>query len=208
MLWLSGWARELTNPRTGEPFRSEDDVFEYYVVASGSEAREFNNYKKVEQGAMLYLNKTETGAYEAWQPGAYTVTVSFNKNKKFRESYYRNNYDGVVHFTVKEKSKPDKKKNPITVTGKKATVRYSKLKKKNQTVKRSKVLTVRYSKGTVTYKKTSGSKKITINKKTGNVTVKKGLKKGTYTIKVKVSDTGNDKYKAGSTTAVFRIKVK
>lgn len=32
MLWLSGWAEEITNPRTGDPFSSEDDIFEYYNV--------------------------------------------------------------------------------------------------------------------------------------------------------------------------------
>ena len=32
MLWLSGWADEITNPRTGKLFKSEDDIFEYYNV--------------------------------------------------------------------------------------------------------------------------------------------------------------------------------
>ncbi len=32
MLWLSGWAADITNPRTGQPFSSEDDIFAYYNV--------------------------------------------------------------------------------------------------------------------------------------------------------------------------------
>ena len=29
MLWMSGWAEGLTDPRTGSAFRSEDAIFEY-----------------------------------------------------------------------------------------------------------------------------------------------------------------------------------
>ncbi len=97
---------------------------------------------------------------------------------------------------------------PMSATGKKATVKYKKLKKKSQTVKVSKVLTVKDSVGTRTYKKLSGSKKIKINKKTGKVTVKKGLKKGTYKVKVQVKASGNAKYEKMVATTTFKIKVK
>ena len=33
MLWISGWAEGLTNPITRQPFKSEDDIFEYYNVS-------------------------------------------------------------------------------------------------------------------------------------------------------------------------------
>ena len=76
------------------------------TVASGSTSQEFNIYSKTETGAMLYLNKSGSG-YEKWQPGAYTVTVSFNKDRKILESYYRNNFDRTLHFTVTEKAAPE-----------------------------------------------------------------------------------------------------
>ena len=55
------------------------------TVASGSTSQEFNIYSKTETGAMLYLNKSGSG-YEKWQHGAYTVTVSFNKDRKILEA--------------------------------------------------------------------------------------------------------------------------
>ena len=60
--------------------------------------------------------------------------------------------------------------------------------------------------GTRTYTKASGNSKITVNKSTGKVTVKKGLKKGTYTVKVKVKAAGNEYYKASTKTVTFTIK--
>ena len=86
------------------------------IVASGSERQAFNNYKRLEFGAMLFLNKTGSGLAK-WDPGAYTATVSFNKDRKFRESYYRNNHDGVVHFTVTEKTEPEAPDDPGTKPG-------------------------------------------------------------------------------------------
>ena len=50
--------------------------------------------------------------------------------------------------------------------------------------------------------------KITIAKKTGKVTIKKGLKKGTYTVKVKVKAAKTRNYNALTKTVTFKIKVK
>ena len=99
--------------------------------------------------------------------------------------------------------------NPLTVKGKTAKVKYSKLRKKTRTVSVSKILTTTKGTGSLRYVKLSGKKKITINKTTGKVTVKKKLKKGTYKIKVKVMSTGNASYKeSGWKTVTFKIKVK
>ena len=55
----------------------------------------------------------------------------------------------------------------------------------------------------------SFKKKFNINAKTGKITVKKKLKKGTYTVKVKVKAAGNANYKASAWKAVtFKVKVK
>ena len=195
------------------------------TVASGSTSQEFNIYRKAEAGAMLYLNKTNSG-YEKWQPGAYTATVSFNKDGKFPESYYKNNLDKTVHFTVTEKAEPENVKkaaNGLKAKGKTLSLRVNKLRKKAITIKRSKAISIRNAKGTVTYKKVQVSrknknkkyikkakyaKKITVNKKTGKITVKKGLKKGTYKLRVKVTAAGNKKYKAATKTVSVIIKIR
>ncbi len=101
-----------------------------------------------------------------------------------------------------------KAKNPMTVKGKTATVKYSIVKRKAQSLKITKALTIRNAKGTVTFTKISGNKKIVINRKTGKITIKKGLKKNSYKVKVKVKAAGNKKYKPITKTVVFKIKIK
>ena len=96
----------------------------------------------------------------------------------------------------------------MTVKAKTAKVSYKSLSKKAQTLKVGKVLTVSKKQGTVTYAKSSGNKNITINKTTGKVTVKKGLKKGTYSIKVKVTAAGNANYKKLTKTVTLKVQVK
>ncbi|MCR5208065.1 MAG: leucine-rich repeat domain-containing protein [Eubacterium sp.] len=101
-----------------------------------------------------------------------------------------------------------KKANALFVKPKSPTVKYAKLRKKNQTIARKNAISVTKAKGTVSYAKKSGNKNITINKKTGKITIKKGLKKGTYTLKVKVKAAGNAEYKAAVKTVTVKIKVK
>ena len=136
----------------------------------------------------------------------YTVSYTDNVNVGTGTAVIvgKGRYGGVVNapFTIA------KAKNPMTVKGKTAKVKYKKVRKKNQALSRSKVLTVSKAQGTVTYAKSSGNKKITINKKTGKVTVKKKLKKGTYKIKVKVTAAGNSNYQTLTKTVTFKVKVK
>ena len=101
-------------------------------------------------------------------------------------------------------------KSSLSVKGKTATVKYSKVKKKNQTLAVSKVLTfVDKGQGKLTYAKVSGNSKILINKTTGAITVKKKLKKKTYTVKVKVMASGDNSCNpSGWKTVTFKIKVK
>ncbi|MBQ3322976.1 MAG: hypothetical protein IJH05_09055 [Firmicutes bacterium] len=103
-----------------------------------------------------------------------------------------------------------KKANTLTLKAKKTTtvkIKYKKLKKKAQSFAISKVLTVSRAQGNVTYKKLSGNKKITVSSK-GKVTVGKKLKKGTYTVKVNVTASGNASFNKMTKTAVFKVKVK
>ena len=62
--------------------------------------------------------------------------------------------------------------------------------------------------GTLTFSKVSGKKQFSVNKKTGMITVKKGLKKKTYTVKVKVAAAGRTVFAATTRTVTLKIKVK
>ena len=99
--------------------------------------------------------------------------------------------------------------NPLKVSGKTVTVKYSDLKTKNKTFIVSKVINfTNKGKGTLIYTKSSGNSKITIAKKTGKVTIKKGLKKGTYKVKIKVKAAGTGLYNAVTKTVTVTFKVK
>ena len=102
--------------------------------------------------------------------------------------------------------------NPLSVSGKTAKVKYSKLKKKKQTLKASQVINgVGTGRGPMTFTKVSVHKNISINKSNGKVTIKKkGLKKGkTYSVTVTVFDQGHGGYyPSEEKTVTFRIKVK
>ena len=80
------------------------------------------------------------------------------------------------------------------------------VKKKTQSIKLSKVLKVTYGKGTVTYAKAAGNTKIYIKSK--KLFVKKKLKKGTYTIQIKVKAAGNSIYAPVEKTVKVKVKVK
>jgi methionine-rich copper-binding protein CopC len=105
--------------------------------------------------------------------------------------------------------------NTLSVAGKTASVRYSKL-KESQTLTVSKVIRFRKKgQGTRKYSLLSAKKgsksyktKFRINAKSGKVTVKKGLKKGTYKVRVRVTASGNDSHKPVSKTVTFKVKVK
>jgi uncharacterized protein YhdP len=96
----------------------------------------------------------------------------------------------------------------MVVKGKTATVKKSKVKKKAQVLARYKVLTISRAQGKLTFAKVSGSKKLSINKSTGKVTVKKKTKKGTQSMKVRVTAAGNGNYKAVSKIVTVKVKVK
>ena len=116
---------------------------------------------------------------------------------------------GAYTGTAKATIKINKAANPLAVKAKTVKVKFSAVKKKAQNLAVSKVITFsKKGQGTLSYAKVSGNKKITINKKTGKVTVAKGLKKGTYSVKVKVKAGGNANYKASAYKSVtFKIKV-
>ncbi len=99
-------------------------------------------------------------------------------------------------------------KNKFSVKGKKLTVKRKNVRRKSRYYSVKKYLSIKNSKGKLGYRKLRGPKKITINKKTGKLKIKKGLRKGLYTVKVKVSAKGNSQYKPSSKTVTFKIRVK
>lgn len=156
-----------------------------------------NEFYKVTGGA-----KTNAGSYEA------SVSLADKKNCIWADG---TTDDKSVSFSI------SKAANPLSVKGRTAAVKYSKLAKKSQLLKRSKVVSItKKGRGTMSYtlssaKKGSQSYKkyFKIAKSTGKLTVKKGLKKGTYkvTVKVKAAGTGNYKPSALKTVTVT-VKVK
>ncbi len=138
-----------------------------------------------------YTLQWSTGSKNA---GTYSITVTGT---------------GIYTGVASVKYAINKAANPLAVKVKTVKVKFSALKKKAQTLAVSKVITFsKKGQGTLTYVKSSGNKKITVNKKTGKVTVAKGLKKGTYSVKVKIKAAGNANYKASAyKTVTFKIKV-
>ena len=112
----------------------------------------------------------------------------------------RGDYQGTIVRTFKIK------KTAIKISAKTVKLIASELKKKGKTIKVNKAFDITKNTGKTTFTKKSGNKKITISK-SGKVTVKKGLKKGSYTVKVKVKAAGNKNYKAATKTVTFKIVV-
>lgn len=98
--------------------------------------------------------------------------------------------------------------NPIKATAANKTAKYSTLKTTSVTVKRP--LTVTGAKGALSYAKVSSgsSSALSVSKSSGKVTVKKGTKKGTYTVKIKVTAAGDANHKSKSVTVTCKVVVK
>ena len=119
---------------------------------------------------------------------------------------------GYVQITASFKDK-EPQNNTLSVRGKKTNLKARKLKKKSQKIARGKVMVVRNPQGRVTFRllkvsKSRFKKYFKINGRNGVVTVKKKLKKGTYTIRCRVTASGNEAYKSGSRVVSFKITVK
>jgi len=171
---------------------------------------------------LTYTGKEQTGVDSsdyytvsgntATNAGSYTATVSLNDKTNYTWSD-GTTADKKIKWTI------SKAANPLKISPKTASVKYSKLKKKTQTLAVTKVMKfTKNAKDKKTYtlvsaKKGSKSfkKYFKINKTTGKLTIKKNkkMKKGTYKVKVKVKALGNSNYKASAVkTVTFTIKVK
>lgn len=117
--------------------------------------------------------------------------------------------------TTAKPEKKVKKANTLSVKGKKVKVKYKKLKKKAKKIKAKKsVKFINRGQGKLTYKllkvkKAKFKKYFKINRKTGKIRIKKKLRKGKYTLKVRIIAAGDAEYKASASKVVtIKIRVK
>ena len=190
-----------------------------YVIGVDSEG-EVNTVKKDISKATVASIKNRTYTGKAQKPA---ITVKYDgKTLKNGTDYtltYKNNVKaGTASVTIFGKGayagrktvkfKIVKAKNGLKAKGTAKAAKYSKVAKKKQVVK--KAIKVSKANGKVTYTlvKAKKTKKFAINKKTGAITVPKGTKKGTYTLKIKVTAAGDANHNKVVKTVKVTIKVK
>lgn len=187
---------ETTQPATQHATQPATDPVELTVKAEKSNLKigETTTIKieggsgdlKFTSGNKKVVTVDKTGKVKAVGEGKTSVTVEKGGEKK------------TIEFSV------TKKANPFTVKNKTFKVKGD----KKTVINLNKKLKFKNKKGKLTYKKKSGNKLITVSKK-GKLTVKKGLKKGkTYTVKISVTDKGNNTYNKKTKTIKIKVKVK
>ena len=123
-----------------------------------------------------------------------TATVIVSGSGNYTQSVSKN-------FTIAKAA------NPLKVSAKSPTVKFS---KKKTTVAASKAYKFsRKAKGTVKYSRVAkgSSKALSVNAKTGAIIVKKATKRGTYKVKVKITATGTVNYKPVTKTVTVKLRV-
>jgi hypothetical protein len=110
------------------------------------------------------------------------------------------NFKGKISTTFKV----GKPANPMTVKVASMSVAYNELYTAGKTFS---PLTVSNAVGDVTYAVVSKNAALSFNTKTGKLTVLKGTYPGTYTMKVKVTAAGSEKYAAASKTVELTVTV-
>ena len=200
-------------------YRSSNYIFD---GCSGVEVTHYASYPVVVYGGTADVSKACEGATVTLTVGAAPLGKVFDCwTVNSGEVVLNEGEDGTATFvmpasyveiTASFKDK-DPQTNTLTVRGRNTKLKAKKLKKKAQKISRSKVMTVRNAQGRVTYKLVSVSrsrykKYFKVNSSNGTITVKKKLKKGTYTVKCRVTASGNNEYKGMSRTVTFKITVR
>jgi len=204
------------DPRSANTVRATARKVSLSVTYSASKARATAANVRVSgaQGAVTYANASagkvakrflvskSTGKVtvpKGTKAGTYAVTV--RATAAGDAGHRAGSATATFDIVVKKAAQPMKLKAVAR------TAKARALKKKSVTVAAPLRFTTKAA-GTVSYKKASGAKCLTVGKKTGKVTVRKGTKKGTYTIKIKVTAKGNSSYKSASKTVKTKIVVK
>ena len=160
------------------------------------------SYAKVSGNGKISVNKTTgvitLGARLA--KGTYKVMIGVTAAGDTTHAAATVNV--TVKITVAEVA------NTMKVSGRTVKVKAATVQKKDASVTVSNAYTFKdQGQGTKTYAKSSGNAKITVSK-TGKITVKKGLKKGTYTVKIKVKAAGDKNHKALTKAVAVKVVVK
>lgn len=190
--------------RCGDVWSAEDiPRIERDDVLLSSEYFKYNGHAR-KPSVSVYVYDSWLG-YEKLANKNYTLKYANNLNAgsgKVTITFIGDKYAGSItkKFTIAKASVK------IKVSTAKKSVKYKKLKKKAQ---RTSKVSVSGAKTGYTYKKLSGSSsRLSISKSGGKITVKKGTKKGTYSIRIKVTTKSNKNYKAASKTVTVKVKVK
>ena len=138
------------------------------------------------------------------------VAYSDNKNAgtaKVKISFTNCNVEKTLTFKIVKAA------NPMTAKGRTVTLRAGKVSVSSRTINQSKAITIKNRVGTLSYKLYNVPARVKsyfrLNAKTGKITVKKGLPAGTYKVKVKVKDAGNENYQPSAVkTVTVKITVK
>ena len=171
--------------------------------------------------AKIILEKTEF-TYDGKQKmpkltityGTYTLTEGIDYTL-----IYRNNVSvGTASVKIKGKGnftnsitlpfKIKKGSQIIPVPGRIPLYSKTDLAKKKQKLSITKLVDLSNCEGKLSYEKLSGDSCLTISKSTGVITVKKGTKKGTYSMKVKITAAKTANVKKARKTVTIKIKVK
>ena len=137
------------------------------------------------------------GVVTGRKPGTAKVTITAAKTANYKAA------TKTVTVTVKGV-------NTLTAKAKKGTVKASLKTLKSKSVTLASNIAVSKAKGSVSYANVSSNataKRFKVNASTGKVAVPKGTKKGTYTVKVKVTAKGTATYYSGTKTVTFKVNV-
>ena len=201
---------KILNKEFDEQFLNISGLRKKYELKSEAEiAEDIRNDLSVK-----YFPSSEAGEVIAWAADLkadtdFTVTCTINKSKSEAEVAIAGigDYKGTYVTRVKL--------NNMTVKGKTATVKYSKVRNQAQTIKRNQVIAVSKAMGKLHYDfmyakkgRKDYSTKFKVDRMSGNVTVKKGLEKGTYKIRTEVMADGNPNCSASVwKTVIFKVRV-
>ncbi|MDO4941236.1 MAG: penicillin-binding Tp47 domain C-containing protein [Lachnospiraceae bacterium] len=165
--------------------------------------------KAVSIGEAAVTGSTGKVSYKYYSDSKCKKAVSASKVKNAGTYYVKatvaadDNYKAATSSAVKLTIKKASQKIKVSTAAK--TVKYAKVKKAKQVTSK---VSVSGAKTSYTYKKAGGSSQLSIDKKSGKITMKKGTKKGTYSIKVKVTASDGTNYDSASKTATVKVKVK